>query len=197
MVKLKQIKQTDPTCSLQCEQMTNYFALLNGINIVKLIGLIKYNDIDMIVEEKHIPIDWTKCLTDIDMYGKHRDMFNKLVLNITMETVLGDFNLSNVLKDKDSESLIITDYNAKTPAEFLKTGMILSLPYAKDFKNRLADCLTDARLLHKIFIKEFTNKYNFQLILKEIFKNYDKILENSDKFKQKYIKYKQKYIKSN
>ncbi len=194
------IKETDPTCSLQCEQMTNYYALLHGIHIVKLIGLIKHNNIDMIVEEKHIPIDWSVCLTNISEYNKYNILFKKLVENITMDTVLGDFNLSNILKDKNGDKLIITDYNAKSPALFLDSRMILNLPYAKDFKNRLADCLTDERLVHKIHIAKFSDKYGFQLILKKIFENYDKVLENSQQlggsYKHKYLKYKNKYINS-
>ncbi len=186
------IKETDPTCSLQCEQMTNYYALLYGIHIVKLIGLIQYNKINMIVEEKHIPIDWTVCFTDIQMYDKYKKMFNILVNNITMNTVLGDFNLSNILKDKNEDKLIITDFNAKSPALFLESGMITNLENAKNFHIRLGNVLTDIRLIHKIHIAEFINKYAFRKLLYKIFANYDKIIKKS--YKQKYLKYKTKYI---
>ncbi len=184
------IKERDPNCSVECEQITNYFSQSYNINIVKLIGLIKYNDEFMIVEDKHIPIDWSICLRDHNIYIKYKHMFDKLVENIGYDTILGDFNLSNILKEKDKDSLIITDFNGTYPEIFLQSKLITNIEDAKTFRIRLSDYLTDERIRGKIGIQSFTNIYIFVFILRDIFKGYEDLTYSYQKYKQKYLKYK-------
>lgn len=185
------IKERDPNCSVECEQITNYFSQSYNINIVKIIGLIKYNEDFMIVEDKHIPIDWSICLRDHNIYIKYKEMFDKLVQNIGIGTIIGDFNLSNILKEKDTDSLIITDFNGTYPEIFLRLNLITNIEDAKTFRIRLSDYLTDERIREKIGIHSFTNIYVFVFILRDIFEGYENLTHSY----QKYSKYKQKYLK--
>ena len=181
------IKEGDPTCYICCEQITNYFTQTFKINIVKLIGIIFYNYTHMIVEIKYTPIYWFDCINNIDIYKKYLIKFNELVTNINLNTVLGDYNLGNILLDKLTDKLIITDFNGMTPVEFMKKKIITNVENANNFNIRLINYLTDNRIKEGI-----TNQLTKSYLTKKI-EEFNKELKN-DELKLKYLKYKQKYL---
>ena len=190
------LKETDPTCSIYCEQISNYYTRTFDINIADLIGIIFYNNKPMIVEMKYTPVAWESCLYNIDEYKKYKQKFEELVNNINEYTVLGDYNLSNILLDKTTDKLIITDFNGTTPSAFLARKLISSIANANNFIIRLRDYLTDSRILNKIGIQTFSNISLFKNILNNIFNNYEKCIKftNDKSVSMKYYKYKQKYL---
>lgn len=186
------LKYTDPTCDIKCEQMTNYYAKSFGINVSELIGIVTFKGQKMIVEKKYDFIDWIDCLRDINFYKEYKEKFNKLVQNINEKTVLGDYNLSNILLDNKTNDLIITDFNGTLPDKFLRKGMISSIDNANNFITRLLDYITDPRKSASYGVKKFNNREErlaFKNLLSYIFRNYDKLLET----RNKYLKYKIKY----
>ena len=181
------IKENDKNCDIICEQLSNYVAFDNGINVVPFLGIVNYKNRNLLVERKMVPIIWEQCLSDINFYKEIKIKWDIFTKQIKDSKLLGDFNLGNVLMDENN-NLIVTDFNGSYKEYFLTLGMILSEENAYNLKVRLSDYYTDPRISPNIF----SNKI---LMFKKIFNNYDTIENNIDSIKKKYVKYKQKYLR--
>ena len=177
------LKYTDPTCSLLCEQLTNYFALLNKVNVCKFLGIVYINGAPLICEKRDNYVNWLDVIRNEDKLLDYKKKWDIFVKPLILNDIAGDYNLGNMLEDNNG-NLVVTDFNGNYKIYSYGT-IITSIEKATDFALRLLDYVFDSRISKNVLTIQYT--------MLPVLTNYINTLMNKN-YKNKYLKYKQKYL---
>ena len=180
------LKYTDPTCNLLCEQLTNYFAVLNEVNVCKFLGIVRINGIPLICEKKDNYINWLDVIKNEQKLIEYKQKWDIFIKPLIINDIAGDYNLGNMLED-DNGKLVVTDFNGNYKVYSYGT-IITAIETATNFALRLLDYVFDPRISKNILTIQYT--------ILPVLMNYINTITKKDesKLKNKYLKYKQKYL---
>lgn len=180
------LKYTDPTCNLLCEQLTNYFAVLNEVNVCKFLGIVYINRIPLICEKKDNYINWLDVIKNEKKLIEYKRKWDIFIKPLLINDIAGDYNLGNMLEN-DNGNLVVTDFNGNYKMYSYGT-IITAIETATNFALRLLDYVFDPRISKNILTIQYT--------MLPVLTNYINTITKKDesKFKNKYLKYKRKYL---